>query len=198
MKFRPASFCTLALAALLAGAGLGQEPSKDKSYYPLQVGNQWTYKSSSGHQVVVRVTKEEKIGDVPCARLETSVEGKAQSSEHLAAKPDGVYRYAGNGVKFDPPILILKLPAKKGETWKVDSKYGSVTIRGGYATTAERVTVPAGAYEAVAVRGEGFQIGDTPAETTAWYAPGVGLVKQVADFGGKKTTLELEKFEAGK
>jgi hypothetical protein len=198
MKLLSASLCALALAGFLARAGLSQDGTKDKSYYPLRVGLQWTYAAADGPKTVVRVTKEEKIGDVPCARVEKLVNGKAVSHEHLAAQKDGVYRYAGDGKKVEPPLLILKLPPTKGASWKVDSKFAGFTFRGAFTLDEADVTVPAGKYPTVSVRTDDLKVNDTPVSMTQWFAPGVGLVKQVVNFGDKKLTLGLEKFEAGK
>src|SRR5207253_6013757 len=130
-----------------------------------------------------------------CAVVEALANGKAVASEHLAAKKDGVYRLAGNGMKVDPPVLVLKLPPRKGDRWKIDSKVAGLTVQGTLAVAEEAVAVPAGKYQAVSVHSDDMKLDGKAVTITQWFAPGVGLVKQVADFGGKKTTLELEKFE---
>ena len=68
----------------------------------------------------------------------------------------------------------------------------------GFVRAPEIAMIRAGKYQAVSVHSDDMKLGDKVVTLTQWFAPGVGLVKQVADFGGKKTTLELEKFEAGK
>jgi hypothetical protein len=130
--------------------------------------------------------------------IEAQANGKTVASEHLAAKKDGVYRLAANGQKVDPPVLVLKLPPRKGDRWKIDSKVVGLTVQGTLVVAEEAVAVPAGKYQAVSVHSDDMKIGDKATTFTQWFAPGVGMVKQVMDVGGKKTALELEKFEAGK
>jgi hypothetical protein len=198
MKHCWAVLSALALAACLCAAGLAQEGGKDKSYYPLKVGNQWTYKLPAGQEIVVKVAKEEKVDDAMCVKLESLVNGMVVASEHLAAKADGIYRYTGNGMKVDPPVLVLKLPAKAGETWKIDSKLAGQSLQGSFTTGEDTVAVPAGKYKTITVKTSDMKIGDATIASTIWFAPGVGMVKQIADIAGKKVVLELEKFEPGK
>jgi hypothetical protein len=202
MKFLPSLWCTLALAVFLAPTGLGQDKGEDKdtSYYPLKVGNQWIYKAANGQKVVIRVAKEDKIGEVPCVKLESVTNGAVVKSEHLAAKKDGIYRYAGDGADLDPPVLVLKLPPKKGESWKVDTKLAGHTVRGTFHVVDDQaaVAVPAGKFKAVSVHTDDMRLDADLLKTTLWFAPGVGLVKQDLTYKDKQVSLELEKYEAAK
>lgn len=200
MKFLSALLSALALVALAVPPGSSQEKGeeKDTSYYPLKVGTRWIYKAANGQKTVIRVTKEEKIGEVMCSKLEATVNGALVASEHLAAQKDGIFRYAGNGMEVEPPVLVLKLPPKKGESWKVDSKFAGLTVQGTFTLGEDQVAVAAGKYKTASVRTEDMKIGDTPVTTTLWFAPGVGMVKQVMDLAGTKVELELEKYEAAK
>src|SRR5579885_1199326 len=124
------SFAVVELAA--------QEKLNETPYYPLKVGSTWHYRAGES-KFTIRVAGHEKVGDVTCALLETIREGKVVGSEHLAVTADGVYRYdftlpqsqsdpkdktktVKQPVKqsLKPPILILKLPPKSGDGWKVD------------------------------------------------------------------------------
>jgi hypothetical protein len=190
----------LSLAVCLAPSGLSQEKGEDKdtSYYPLKVGNQWTYKAANGQKTITKATKEEKVGEVMCVKLETTVNSALAASEHLAAKADGIYRYAGNGMEIEPPVLVLKLPPKKGDSWKIDSKFAGLTIQGTFTVGEEPVAVAGVKYKAVTVSTDDMKIGDDSLTTKLWFAPGVGMVKQVMNLMGKKVELELEKFEGAK
>jgi len=108
---------TLAAALVILGAPIAWVRADDKvgdsPYYPLKVGNAWTYNGPGNTKLVNKVVGHEKIGDVMCAKIETQVDGKAVAFEHIGVTADGVYRYSLNGMKADKPILILKLPPRR-------------------------------------------------------------------------------------
>jgi hypothetical protein len=98
-----------------------------------------------------------------------------------------------------PPILILKLPPKKGESFSVDSKAGGKNYKGVFKIAEEDVTVPAGTYKgAVRVTSQDLEADGLRPTITTWYAEKVGMVKQVIAEGGQTITIELEKFTPGK
>ncbi len=97
--------------------------------------------------------------------------------------------------KYEPPLMILKLPADSGAIWRV----GTMQLRGARVTTdakvlgKEDVTVPGGSFKnCLKVRqtsadmggvmsgmgGMEFTVSGGELSTTVWYAPGVGVVKE--------------------
>src|SRR5207245_7412304 len=117
--------------APLTGA---ENPAKEATYYPLAVGTKWVYKTSTAgntNRVVIRVVKEEKVGDVLCFRLEAaSGDGEKPVTEHVANRADGMYRYTALGEKISPPLRVLKLPPRIGDSWEIDSKIAGVQVKG--------------------------------------------------------------------
>jgi hypothetical protein len=212
--------CFAALLCLPALQSAAQEKLKETPYYPLQVGTTWHYRVGEG-KIVVRVVNHEKVGDVLCALIETTRDGKVAGSEHLAVTADGVYRYdisyplplnpadaraksktGSEAVKesFKPPILVLKLPPKKGDSWKIDCKGQGKAFRGSYKVDDEKeITVPAGKYKTFVVVSqdlEGTSLKPAPTITT-YYADGIGMVKQLIEIGTDKAEIVLEKFSVG-
>jgi hypothetical protein len=191
---------------LVAAAVLSaQDKLAETPYYPLQVGTTWHYKAGDG-KFTVRVTKHEKVGNVLCARLEVRRDGKVVGWQHLAATTDGVYRHDLTDQHTDkavtqtpkPPILVLKLPPKKGDTWKVDSKANGQAFRGTFKIDEQKIKVPAGEYQAIRVTSQDLEASGLKPVLTTYYASGVGMVKQVIQEGSATREIELEKFEAGK
>src|SRR5262245_12534285 len=90
--------CLLCLPAPLAAQG----KLPDVPLFPLKVGTRWQYRCGKD-TIVVRVAAHEKVGDVLCARLEATG-GDRKSTEHLAVRPDGVYRHQAAGKKIEPPL----------------------------------------------------------------------------------------------
>jgi hypothetical protein len=204
------------LICLGTAAGLTAEDKLTETpYYPLQVGTTWHYKVGDG-RFTIRVAKHEKVGDTLCARLEVTRDGKVIGWQHLAATADGVYCHdltyrapkgdaeTGKDGERDvtqkpkPPIQMLKLPPKKGEGWKVDSKDDGRTFRGAYQIDEKEVKVPAGSYKAVCVTSQDLEVNGLKPTITTYYASDVGMVKLVIQEGKVTTEIELEKFEAGK
>jgi hypothetical protein len=188
---------------LLAAAGLTAEDKLDeRPYYPLQVGTTWHYKAGDG-KFTIRVRKHEKVGATLCARLDVTRDGKVVGSQHLAVNAEGVYCHdqtvEGNVTQTPkPPILLLKLPPKKGDSWKVDSTADGKTFRGTFQIDEQEVKVPADTYKAVRVTSRNLEVNGLKPVITTYYARGAGMVKQVIQENNVTTEIELEKFEAGK
>jgi hypothetical protein len=195
MKLRFVSCVAFALVLGLTRSAPAEVKSSE--YYPLKVGTTWTYKAN-GQAITVKVAKHEKVGDVMCARLETSTGGKVVATEHIAVQKDGVYRYTMAGQTADPAVRFIKLPLKKGDTWKVSSKIGGQELNVEYTGGDQEVTVPAGTYKAVFTKTNEFEAGGQKMQATIWYAKGVGMVKTFMKIGQIEVVLELDKFEAGK
>jgi hypothetical protein len=188
-----------------------QEP-KQSAYYPLKIGTIWEYKVSSPSmpepgfmQVIWRITKHEKCGDVMCAYQESvrTSDGKVLETGHIAVRDDGIIKCSSNGDNYQPPFCILKLPPKKGESWAVDSKFVTQGfIQKGTFTAGEAdVVVPSGKYKTVTTElsdltANGVKVGMA---MTSYYAEGVGLVKMnLKKMNGQETLVELTKFTPGK
>lgn len=194
----------LLLAGLLAGPAHGQEkPKEENPYFPLKEGAVWSYKTSAGQKVTVKVAGFEKKGEDVCAKLEWRRGTDLVSTEFIAVRKDGVYRTEFAGGKVDPALPFLKSQGdatrapKPGENWTFKSKIdGKDEVTGSFVTgEAKGVKVPSGTYDTVTVTSKELKIDNQAVVITYYFAPKVGLVKQIVDIGGTKTELELEKYE---
>ena len=107
-------------ASFWVSTGIAQEKSQnEKSYYPLNAGNKWTYQIESDNipkgsaKLVNQIAKIEKIDNVSLARLETTAKERIAATEHLSVNEKGIFRHRYNGVEITPPICLLKFPIKK-------------------------------------------------------------------------------------
>jgi len=209
----------LALGLLLAATAHGQDKDKNKDkkdkdkdptkaatteYFPLKDGTPWTYRAGD-KEFTISVAGVEKKGDpaVPCFKLETrNSEKKLIAREYVAVKEDGVYRYGFDNSDAKPPLRFLKLPIKSGEKkWSIDTKVGGKEVKGSFNLGEEKepVKVPASTYkDVITVSSEGLEIDGEKVPVTYYFAPKVGMVKQVVEVRGTKVTLELVKFEEKK
>jgi hypothetical protein len=187
----------IALAFTLIVALPARADVKDADYYPLKVGTTWEYKAM-GQTITIKVAKHEKYNGEMCALLETSAMGRVVASEHISVQKDGVFRHSMAGQKADPAVRFLKIPFKDAETWKVESKIGGQNLKVSYTYGKEKVTVPAGKYDAIYTKTSEFEAGGQKVSAQIWYAKGVGMVKTVMKLANFTVTLELSKFTAGK
>jgi hypothetical protein len=187
---------TFFLAANVSQAG----DKKTPNYYPMEVGNQWNYKLDvNGKDVtmITRIAKIETINEKAYARLEAEVGGKVTATEHLRMTDKGLIRLKTNEFEANPPLLLIKAGAKSGDKWG-----GKFTVMGKEAkydavAEEEMVKVPAGRFKTlrVAIR---LEEGAMVVNTTYWFAPNVGFVKQTVEAQGLNITIELEKYKLKK
>jgi hypothetical protein len=127
------------------------------------------------------------------------VKDKSQSFEDVSVTKEGVYRNTFEGKEAMPPVLFLKLPPKKDETWKVDSKVGGESVKGTFKNNGEEtVKVTAGEYKAWVVTSQDLEANGVKMSVTYYFAEKVGMVKQLVEVSGQKIVIELEKYEPGK
>jgi hypothetical protein len=193
---------SLLVCALVVGSARAEDKLVGSPYCPLEVGTTWTYSvvdTPDAPKLILKVTSHEKVGDLLCARLETSVNGNMVAYEHITMTKEGVCRVGLGTLKAEPPILLLKLPPREGDTWTFDGKVGTEIFKGSGKVSAEAVTVPAGKYTTFLSKLEA-QAGDQKIVMSNYFARGVGIVRMNIEFpdAGKTVVVVLEKFEAGK
>jgi hypothetical protein len=188
-----------ALLLLLVGPVRAQ--STDTPFFPTPEGAAWHYRLGE-KKIVVRVAAHENQGKLICARLETSEKGAALAIQHVVQTAAGVVRITHNGEKVTPPLVFLKLPPAKDQSWNVDSKIespsGPETIKGKFTADEDDVKVPAGDFRKVLRIKAELTINDKPVTITSWYAERFGMVRQNVAADGQNYLLELEKFDDGK
>ena len=194
---RTLRFAVGAVVILAAGTALAQPPATD--LFPLKKGSKWVYKVAD-QEVTVVVAGTEKFGNQDCVKLDTMVGGQVKASELYYVTKDGVYRAKVKDDKVDPPVKVLQLPAKKGDSWKIDSKVGTQSVKGEFKITDDKmkVKVPAGEFETVLVEGPDFDIAGTKTTVKQWFAPNKGIVKTVFVIQNTESTLELKEYTEGK
>jgi len=161
--------------------------------YPLTVGSKWIFEAGQ-NQLIEEVTKSEIIDGEQCVRVETRVNGQVVAFEHLAARTDGIYRVTVSGERVVPPLCFLKYNTVMRTPWNVSSRVNGVMISGEFALEKTQVSVPAGDFQAVAVRGTKFESEAGSLEFTYYFVPGIGKVKQVISARGRSAELVLKEY----
>jgi hypothetical protein len=102
----------------------------------------------------------------------------------------------GELIKFNPPQTMVAAPLKQGATWNFDGNAGDLKVHQRYDVTGEEdIEVPAGEFHVYHIRGE--QSSPSRMTIDRWFAPGIGIVKDVTTMRGtdgdllQRVTLEL-------
>jgi hypothetical protein len=107
----------------------------------------------------------------------------------------------GELVKFSPPQTMVVAPLKKGATWNFNGHAGELKVQQRYDVLGEEsVEVPAGKFQTFRIHGE--QTTPSRMIIDRWFAPGVGIVRDVTTMQDAKGDLlqriSLELAEAPK
>lgn len=166
----------------------------DAGHFPLQTGNEWTYTLANGAEMKVRVTGTQKVKGVDCAVLETTF-GTQTTRDSLALSAEGLLLYktesGGAATEFATPVLRARLPFKEGDRWTVTIREGGAP--GTYEYRTEGI-------EEIAVGGKTlpcrritttYATPQGPATIALWFAPGVGMIRQVYQVGRQSMSAEL-------
>jgi len=189
----------VSLVLVLTASALADDAPKDSPYYPMRDGTTWTYKAGDS-KFALKVVKHETVQTSNCARIETIQDGKTIASEDVFLKDGSVYRLRSDDKLIDPPVLILKQPAKPGDVWSIDSNTESKTsLKGTFKYGEEQITWAGekDPVQAVTVHCDDMDANGAKYAFTTYYVKDKGMVKQVIDAGGLKVVIELEKYEPG-
>jgi hypothetical protein len=204
MKRFPAGLA-LALWLACALAGQAQETMARSEYLPLAVGTSWEYRVNE-NRYTLRVAKHELVFDPKakasflCARVEMLVGAKVVAVEHLRVTSDGIYRFALDGKPHTPPILLLKLPVRRGDKWKVDTTTSAGDkVTGEFTVDLVDVKVGDKSYSGCAkVTSKDLEVAGSKLQVTYYYAEGVGLIKQEMTLDDQRLVVELEEYKPPK
>ena len=191
----------LLLAAVLPSSLVAADPPRvGEDLLPLAVGNTWTYRVPfQEDKFVVRVIRQEMVGDQTCFVLEGRLKDRVTATEHVAFTKDGLTRFRADNVDIVPPVTVLKFGAAKGR-WATEYQLGERKATATFSQEAgAAVLVPAGRYRTTTqVTGEMNGENNSRTRTSLWYAAGVGLIRQQIGEGKGMVVLELERFEKGR
>ncbi|MFT3880283.1 MAG: hypothetical protein QM703_11555 [Gemmatales bacterium] len=172
---------------------------KKPNMFPMSKGAQWEFDLNVNGMtvpVVQEMTEVTKKGDKIHATLTTKASGQ-NIDEEMSVDDKGVHRHSFNNIKLETPILAIKYPVQP-QKWTENIKLAGMEIEVKMEMkAAEDVTVPAGKYKNVTPVAINMTIQGQEITATNYYAEGVGIIKQEANFAGTKISSELKKFTPG-
>lgn len=176
------------------------QEEKKPNMFPFAKGSQWEFDltiSGMTLSITQEMTDVSKKGDQTHATLTTKVNGQ-DITEEMSSDDKGIYRHSMNNMKLDKPILTFKYPVqpqKWTDTFKIQGMEVEAKME---MKAAEDVTVPAGTYKKVVPVVISMTVQGQEVVATNYYADGVGIIKQDADFAGTKISSQLKRYTAGK
>ena len=143
--------------------------------------------------VLYRLEGTEDIDGKNLLKFEMHRAGTITNTDLLTVDEHGITCWArvnldGELVKFSPPQTMIAAPLRKGAGWNFDGKAGELKVQQHYDVWGEeKIDVPAGKFQAFRIHGEQT----TPNRMTIdrWFAPGVGIIKDVTTMQDVKGDL---------
>jgi hypothetical protein len=133
--------------------------------------------------VLYRLDGIEDVDGRQLLKFEMHRAGSITNTDLVTVDEHGITCWArinldGELIKFNPPQTMVATPLKQGATWNFNGQAGDLKVHQRYEVTGEGdVEVPAGEFHAFHIRGEQ----SLPSRMTIdrWFAPGIGIVKDV-------------------
>jgi hypothetical protein len=135
--------------------------------------------------VLYRINGTENIDGKDLLKFEMHRGGAITNTDLLTVNEQGIVCWArinldGELVSFNPPQTMIANPLKKGASWDFNSDTvgGELKVHQHYDVLGEEdINVPAGEFHAFHIQGE--QTSPSLMTIDRWFAPGVGIVKDV-------------------
>ena len=171
-------------------------------YFPLRVGDSWTYRNTSGDgEYSLNVLNEEKQADGSIHYLVEMLSGVkihswfSKTNGWVLLHAERYPEHEGLEAQYKPARPYLQNPFVAGSKWEWNGRDYTQMERSesNQVVGFEKVTVPAGKFRAIKVVSE-VTGGVTPMTKTSWYAEGVGLVESRTEGGKIKYGWELADY----
>jgi hypothetical protein len=182
---------------------------RDQSYFPLELGEQWTYdtvfngptqRTATTVVAVCRVREADNVGTMflvsTCADDQLVEASLVYRHGPEVAEPILVNR-DGEARPRDPPEVIARSDLRVGQAWRWEGKAGEDERTSVYMVTNQgTVFTPAGELHGVRVVVSNPSTSASTASVERWFAPGIGLVKEAGALtfpveGGQLGQIEL-------
>ena len=175
------------------------EPAAD--YFPLRVGDSWTYRNSEAGGYTWKVLSEEPHeGEAVRYTVEVLSGVKilntfSKANGWVLLHGENYLEHEGLQATYDPPKQYLANPLVVGQKWESTGKDPTQVEHHevNRVVGVETVTVPAGKFRAMKIVSE-VSNGGALMTRTSWYADGVGLVKTQTVGGQLKYGSELTDY----
>jgi hypothetical protein len=196
------AFTAIILLSLAPGPSApAAKPKPEADFFPLRVGDSWTYRNSESGGYTWKVLSEEpQEGGPPRYVVEFRSEVIilnifSKAGGWVLFHSESYPEHEGLKATYEPPKQYLPNPLVAGQKWEWTGKDPTQMERHESSRVAgfENVTVAAGKFRAMKIVSE-VSGGAIPMTKTFWYAEGVGLVKTTTQGGQIKYGSELTDY----
>ena len=186
---------------LVANTASAAKPRETPDYFPLRVGDSWTYRNSEEGGYTLKVLSEEPQEGGPIRYVVEFRSGViiqnvfSKAAGWVLFHAESYPEHEGLKATYEPPKQYLPNPLVAGQKWEWTGKDPTQMERHESSRVVgfENITVPAGKFRAMKVISE-VTGGAIPMTKTSWYAAGVGLVKSATQGGQIKYGSELTDY----
>ena len=177
------------------------KPQATADYFPLRVGDTWTYRNSEAGGYTWKVLSEEPHEGGTTRYTVEFLSGVkinnvfSKENGWVLFHAESYPEHEGLQATYDPPKQYLPNPLVPGQKWEWHGKDPTQVERHETSRVVgvENVEVPAGKFRAMKVLTE-IANGGALLTRTSWYAEGVGLVKTTTVGGQIKYGSELTDY----
>jgi len=183
---------SLSMTSLLSWAANSNDAS---NYFPMKTSNKWHYKvtlnDKTSYDQIIQVG-EPKDGQL---RLIVVINGTPQVEIDYIQKETGLFKTRevskDSTIVMEPLQMVLSAKLNIGNNWKWQSTNGKMQEKT-KVIKKEQIKVPAGKFEAILIECEGVDAQGQAYKDQAWYAKGIGIVKDIYTANdGKSISQEL-------
>jgi hypothetical protein len=191
----------IAALLFLQSALAKPKPEPTADYFPLRVGDSWTYRNIEEGGYTLKVLSEEPHEEGTVRFVVELLSGVKVNNTYSKANGWVLFHgetypeHEGLQATYDPPKQLLPNPLVVGQKWEWSGKDPTQVEHreSSRVVGVENVTVPAGKFRAMKVVSE-ITGASVPLIRTSWYAEGVGLVKTTNVGGQIKYGSELTDY----
>ena len=186
---------SFSMTSLLAWAANSNDAS---IYFPMKTGNKWHYQvtasDKTSYDQIIQVG-EPKDGE---SRLIIVINGNPYVEIDYVENKEGLFKARevskDSTIEMNPLQMVLSAKLTVGNTWKWESADGKMKETAKI-VKKEQLKVKAGKFETILIKCEGVDAQGQTYTDQAWYAKGVGIVKDIYTSAGKTITQELIEYK---
>ena len=193
---------TLALgSSAMAGKPKPKPTKTEADYFPLRIGDSWTYRNTEEGGYTFRVLSEQPQEAGPVRYIVELRSGViiqkifSKAAGWVLFHAESYPEHEGLQATYEPPKQYLPNPLVAGQKWEWGGKDPTQVDHHEKSRVVgfENVTVAAGKFRAMKVVSE-VSSGAAPMTKTSWYVDRVGLVKSTTEGGQIKYGSELTDY----
>ncbi len=194
---------TVTVFSVLGGIVFGNDSGDAGVYFPVKPGNYWIYKLSmpGSSRVIQQKVKVDEPENGKSKIIVYDPNGNPEVFVSYELNQQGLFKFSEMSAwgfnEYHPLWPVLKNNMVVGTNWNWESEdhkmKEEVKVVG-----IEKVTVPAGTYQALLVQYSGINLNGVAYVDKTWWVKNMGYVKDELTIDGKPLISELVEYQIAK